>query len=158
MLQLSIYSHSTSNAKVHSLQETVLDEARWRQICYDIAVPFWGTAHNKEKKQHRKNHIPHDLYAHVLLPPAFQRMVCFHMSTWVGMCYSSEFTDLEPRLVDITNMSLISKIMLEMAAEKKKFILNLVTNNKTNRNAHPALNKSREKDLRRRKNFDILSI
>lgn len=71
---------------------------------------------------------------------------------------SSEFTGVEPRSIAITHILLVSKIMLEITTVQKKYILNLVTSHRTNRNVHPALNKNREKDLYRRKNFNILSI
>ena len=137
MLQLPIYSHSTSNAKVHSLQETVLDGAPWRQICCDVAVPFGIQLTTKEKSIGR-------IIYHMTHMPMFSFPLFFRgwsVFTWAygWACYSSEFTDLEPGPVGITNIWLILKIMLGMAAEQKKFILNLVTNYRTNRNVQPAL-------------------
>lgn len=157
MCQLSIYSCSTSNARVYSWEETVLDGAPWRQIRCDIAVPFGVQLTTK-----RKGSIGRIIY-HMTHMPTFSFPLFFRewsVFTWAHgwACHSSEFTDLEPRPVGIANISLISKIMLEMAAEQKKQLLNLVTNYGTNRNVHLALNKSREKDLCKRKNFGILSI
>lgn len=118
---------------------------------------FWGVAHNKDKRKVQEESYSTQAICHLLLPMFFRGWFVF---TWAHpwAFYSSEFAELEPRPLGIPNISLISNIMLETAAEQKKLIVDLVTNCRTNRNVHPALNKSREKDLCRRKNFDIVSL
>ena len=115
---------------------------------------FWGAARNKRKRSTRRI-IYHMTHMPVFYFPLFFRGWSVFIWAHGWACYGSEVTDLEHRPVGITNLSLISKIVLEMAAEENKFILKWVSNYRTNRNVYLSLNKSRGRDLCRRKKFDI---
>lgn len=156
MLQLSTHS----NARVHGLEETVLNGKsllpRGKSVVMLLYLLECSSQQREKGAQQESNTI------WPICPPSpflcfSEMMVCFHMSIWMGMLQLWMYR-CWAQACWYTNLSLVSKILLEMAAEQKKCILNLVTNCRANRNVYPALNKSREKDLRRRKNFDILSV